>query len=141
MKTIYCLLISMSVILAHSLVKSEQLNESQNNIDDFNERQLTRDEIKARILNLLISDSTLDYSDSNEQEDFDSGINKRMTYRYGKRMTYRYGKKRSAMPYRFGKRSYNFDDNDFEELLRLYKIEEPKYKRMTYRYGRSVDKQ
>lgn len=73
-------------------------------------------------------------------EDNDSNFDKRMTYRYGKRMTYRYGK-RSAMPYRFGKRTYNYDDDQLEDLLRFYKNWEPKQKRMTYRYGRSVDKQ
>lgn len=81
-----------------------------------------------------------DVSDSASMEENDNNLDKRMTYRYGKRMTYRYGK-RSAMPYRFGKRAYNYDDDQLEDLLRFYKNWEPKQKRMTYRYGRSVDKQ
>lgn len=81
-----------------------------------------------------------DGSDSASLEENDNNLDKRMTYRYGKRMTYRYGK-RSAMPYRFGKRGYNYEDDQLEDLLRFYKNWEPKHKRMTYRYGRSVDKQ
>lgn len=55
-------------------------------------------------------------------------LQKRMTYRYGKRMTYRYGK-RAAMPYRFGKRGSDIDDEYETEL-------DDKQKRLTYRYGK-----
>ena len=81
--------------------------------------------MKERLFNLL----------ANNQEEMESAEDsvelpdKRMTYRYGKRMTYRYGK-RGAMPYRFGKRSFDHED------IYLKSDEIQNDKRMTYRYGK-----
>ncbi len=57
-------------------------------------------------------------------------------------MTYRYGK-RGAMPYRFGKRGSNGQDERlYQDLLAYLRSEDiNNEKRMTYRYGRSVDRQ
>lgn len=95
-------------------------------------------------MNLLLADidASNDEVNSTEQdeEESPSGLDKRMTYRYGKRMTYRYGK-RSAMPYRFGKRA-NGHDQVYPSAQRLIEYldngdnSEAKSKRMTYRMGR-----
>ncbi len=101
--------------------------------ENHNNQQLSKEELKERLLNLL----------ANNQEEMESGEDsvelpdKRMTYRYGKRMTYRYGK-RGAMPYRFGKRSFDHDDKLYQEIANAYlKSDEIQNdKRMTYRYGK-----
>jgi hypothetical protein len=87
---------------------------------------LSKEELKERLLNLLANnqEEMESVEDSIEQPD------KRMTYRYGKRMTYRYGK-RGAMPYRFGKRSF---DDLANAYLKTDEIQNDK--RMTYRYGK-----
>ena len=71
---------------------------------------------------------------NDEQSDEDTGLYrtpKRMSYRYGKRMNYRYGK-RAAMPYRFGKRNYDTENQALMEFLKANNI----IKRLSYRYGK-----
>lgn len=107
---------------------------------------ISNEEARNRLMNILLAN--LDSSDSSDEpEEDEHGIDKRMTYRYGKRMTYRYGK-RSAMPYRFGKRSSGHEvypsAQQIIDYLRTHETgndEIQNSKRMTYRYGRSVDKQ
>ena len=71
---------------------------------------------------------------NDDQSDEDSELHrtpKRMTYRYGKRMNYRYGK-RAAMPYRFGKRNNDIDNQDLIEYIKPNNIN----KKLSYRYGK-----
>jgi len=86
-------------------------------------------------LNLLFENLESDEEINNDdQSEEDTGLHrtpKRMTYRYGKRMNYRYGK-RAAMPYRFGKRNYDIENQDLMEFLKANNIN----KRLSYRYGK-----
>jgi len=102
------------------------------------------------LLRLISGLDEIEESNNEGQQEMD----KRMTYRMGKRMTYRMGK-RGAMPYRFGKRGANVANSfvpsqsspvDVEELMAALRAQRLAYnnrqdKRMTYRFGRSVDSQ
>ena len=142
MKAIYTLAIFTVLFASFNFIKAEASSNQENQkLEEVNEHQLN-DEIRAKLVNLLLAE--LESESSNEQDDsHEVPLDKRMTYRYGKRMTYRYGK-RSAMPYRFGKRSAMPSNQDIIEYLKanenLNADEFRADKRMSYRYGRSVDR-
>lgn len=120
-----------------SSISAEPSPAESQKIEELNERQ---NEERARLLNLLMAELDSDAANEQEEDSYEpaSGLDKRMSYRYGKRMSYRYGK-RSAMPYRFGKRS-GLPNQEIVEYLNANPEQYHADKRMSYRYGRSVDR-